>query len=454
MNSKKRKINRYPLLLAEDDILLAEALTEFLESEGYDVYHTRDCKGAISILEKNTIHISLLDKKLIDCEGTEIAEFIINKALKTKMILMTAYGQDKTIKEYISRGAFDFIEKPVNLAKLLKRIDNANRLFLIENTRETEVDLRLKDFKIVGSSPSTQRIRETVNVVAGHNSFVLIQGETGTGKELIARNIHLRSNRNDKMFLSINCASIPETLFESEFFGYEKGAFTGARNSKKGYFEIANYGVLHLDEIGEMPLGFQAKLLRVLESGTFIKLGGTKEMSVDVRIVASTNKNLSEEVKNGAFREDLYFRLAVFSINIPPLRERKEDIPLIAEHLWLNLQNETGKKPVKPNFSSEEFKEREWRGNVRELRNYLERKLIYFDLNENDIEIIPKEFDDFNISEDKIVPLEDYVKDYVLSILKLNGYNKTSTAKVLGMSISTLKRWMKKWGVEIKKTLN
>jgi len=453
MDTEKRKNNRYPILLAEDDILLSEALTEILESEGYTVFHSRDCKGAISILEKNTIHVSLLDKKLVNCEGTEIAEYILKNALKTKMILMTAYGQDKTIKEYISKGVFDFIEKPVNMAQLLKRIENANGLYLIENTRETELDLRLKDYRIVGESPAIRRIRETVKIIAGHNSFVLIQGETGTGKELIARNIHLLSNRKDKMFLSINCASIPETLFESEFFGYEKGAFTGADNAKKGYFEIANFGVLHLDEIGEMPLSFQAKLLRVLESGTFIKLGGTKEVSVDVRIVASTNKDLQKEVKNGNFREDLYFRLAVFTLEIPPLRERKEDIPAIAGHIWKILQREIGERSDFNSFPVEELLTKEWRGNVRELRNHLERTMIYSALPDIDPPDQESKFIDEN-GRDEIILLDEYVKGYVLKVLKKFDFNKMRTAEALGMSISTLKRWIKKWGIEIKKTLN
>lgn len=453
MGPEKKVNSKYPLLLAEDDSLLAIALTEFLEAGGYSVYHTGRCKEAIEILSENVIQVALVDKNLIDCEGTEIAEYILSEKLKTKMILMTAYGRDEKIKDFIRKGAFDFVEKPVDMAKLMKRIENANRMYIYEYSNEAERSQKRSKNEIVGKSPEIKKIKDLIHLVSRHNSSVLILGETGTGKELIAKNIHLQSDRKDKMFLSINCTSIPETLFESEFFGYEKGAFTGAQNSKKGYFEIANYGVLHLDEIGEMPLGFQAKLLRVLESGTFIKLGGTREISVDVRIVASTNKDLLQEVKRGNFREDLYFRLAVFTLAIPPLRKRSEDIPVIAEHLWKILQKELGEKSDFSSFPIEKLMSKEWKGNVRELRNYLERTMIYSDLPGRDVPAQSSTNLEEN-AEDEIVFLDEYVRDYVIYVLKKFDFNKTKTAEALGMSVSTLKRWIKKWGLVVTRSLN
>ncbi len=453
MESKSKTGGNYSLLLAEDDKFLADTLSEFLEGEGYVVYRTDRCKGAIDILREIVIHVAIVDKKLTDCEGTEIAEFISQEGLKTKMILMTAYGPDEKIKEFIKKGAFDFIEKPVDMAKLLKRIDNASRMFLLESSNEIERNKLESRFEIVGESESIKKVKESVRLIAGYNSSVLIYGETGTGKELIARNIHLLSDRKDRMFLSINCASIPENLFESEFFGYEKGAFTGAADQKKGYFEMANYGVLHLDEIGEMPPGFQAKLLRVLENGTFLKVGGTREIKVDVRVVASTNKNLLAEIKKDKFREDLYFRLAVFTITIPPLRERREDIRVIAEHIWRNLKNEIGVKEEFESFPLNELLDKEWKGNVRELRNYLERRMIYATVDSEDsreIDIREKES-----GEDVgVIKLDEYVRDYVIYVLKKFKYNKTRTAAELGMSLSTLKRWISRWGLSVKKSLD
>ncbi len=289
INSKREQI---PLLLAEDDKLLSISIKDFLESEGYKVYTAERCDDAIKFLNRYTINVALVDKKLPDGEGTSISEFIIKNNIKTKMILMTAYGSDKRINEYIRKGAFDFLEKPVELAKLLKRIENANRLYQLEYSQEALEFYQKSAYKIIGNSPEIVTIKRMINLIAQSDSPVLIEGETGTGKELIARNIFLESTRSNKQFISVNCTSIPQNLFESEFFGYEKGAFTGAYKEKPGFFEMANYGVLHLDEIGEMPFEFQAKLLRILEEGSYIKLGGTKEIQVNTRIIAATTKHL------------------------------------------------------------------------------------------------------------------------------------------------------------------
>lgn len=448
-NLKKELI---PLLLAEDDKLLSLSIKDFLESKGFKVYAAERCDEAIKILDHHTINVALVDKKLPDGEGTSISEYIINNNIKTKMILMTAYGSDKRINEYIQKGAFDFLEKPIELEKLLKRIENANKMFQLEYSQDARQFYQESAYQIIGSSPKIIRIRRMISLVAQSDSPVLIEGETGTGKELIARNIFLKSHRSDRQFISVNCASIPENLFESEFFGYEKGAFTGAYKEKPGIFEMANFGVLHLDEIGEMPIEFQAKLLRVLEEGSYIKLGGTKEIQVDVRIITSTNKNLKEEVTSKRFREDLYFRIAVFNINLPPLRERKEDIPLIAEYLWNELILKMGKKKLIPMFSFDDLKNFYWQGNVRELRNHLEKKLIYYSLGEK---IPTADTDDtFNIKEKNIIkPLDNYIHDYILEVLKTFNYNKTKTAKALGLSLSTLKRKLNKWDIRVEKRI-
>jgi len=319
-------------------------------------------------------------------------------------------------------------------------------MFQLEYSRDATENYNKSSYQIIGESPAILNIKKIISLISQSNSPVLIEGETGTGKELIARNIHLESNRSDKQFISVNCASIPENLFESEFFGYEKGAFTGAIKEKPGFFEIANFGVLHLDEIGEMPVEFQVKLLRVLEEGSYIKLGGTKEIQVDVRIISSTNKNLKDEVAAGRFREDLYFRVAVFIIYLPPLRERKEDIPLIAEYLWNDLILKMGKKKSVPIFSFEDLKKNHWRGNVRELRNHLEKKLIYSSMGGS----IQPGLDSHPTVEGKeasVIPLDECIRRHVEDALVKFNYYKTRAASALGISLSTLKRKLKQWGI-------
>lgn len=457
-NSTSKEIP--PLLLLEDEELLSLLIKDYLESKGYKVYTARRCSEALKILELRSINVALVDNKLPDGEGTTVLEYIIENKLKTKMILMTAYGSDKKINEYVQRGAFDFVEKPFHLEQILKRIENANRIFQLDFSQDAVEYYHKSTYRIIGNSPEMERIKKMIHLISQAQGPVLIEGETGTGKELVARNIHIESNRNNKQFISVNCASIPENLFESEFFGYEKGAFTGAYKGKPGYFEMANFGILHMDEIGEMPLEFQAKLLRVLEEGTFIKLGGTKEIQVDVQIIASTNKNLKAEVAAKLFREDLYFRLAVFTIYIPPLRERKEDIPLLAEHLWNELSLKMGKKTSPPGFSLEDLQKYPWKGNVRELRNYLEKKLIYSEM--QDIEQIGEEYqvqtsidslakEPTIMGKREIKPLDDYIREYILDTLKYCQYNKAETARMLGLGLSTLKRKLREWGVVVQR---
>jgi DNA-binding NtrC family response regulator len=365
--------------------------------------------------------------------------------------------------EAMQKGAYHYLPKPYKIDEVRILVTKAlEKRWLRQEVTELKRQVRTQQGgrRLIGASPKMVALTKTLEQIAPTDCTVLIQGETGTGKELVARNIHLESDRGSRQFISVNCASIPENLFESEFFGYEKGAFTGAYKEKPGFFEMANYGILHLDEIGEMPLEFQAKLLRVLEEGTYIKLGGTKEIQVDVRIIASTNKNLEAEAAAKRFREDLYFRLAVFTIHLPALRERKEDIPLIAEHLWNELILKMGKKMAPPGFSFEDLKELPWKGNVRELRNYLEKKLIYSDLAE-----MEEEYRDQPVTSSfspgpgvmngkEIKPLEDYIRDYVLEALKHCNYNKAQTARVLGLGLSTLKRKLQGWGVVVKKDLD
>ena len=444
----------FPILLVEDDANLAEVVAEFLRNQGFVVYHAGTCARARELLDQHDFHVALVDRKLPDGEGTRVAEHIADRGLKTKMILVTAYGMNSRISEFLSQGAFDFLQKPFDLGTLLKRVRNAGRLFQLEFSSQVQHSFEKSVYRIVGESPAIERIRHVIRHVAPTDTTVLISGETGTGKELIARNIHLDSLRSHRQFISVNCASIPENLFESEFFGYKRGAFTGANRDKPGYFEMAASGTLHLDEIGEMPLEFQAKLLRVLEEGTFIKLGGERETRVDVRLVASTNKNLEKESEVGRFRRDLYFRIAVFTMGIPPLRDRPEDIPLIAAHLWKELHQRMGLKESGPPLDATALVNRPWKGNVRELRNFLERRLLYRRMGalpEND----PGDSDAvaYQGSAERIVTLEEYTREYVLSVLSRLDYNKARTARALGIGLSTLKRRLNHWGVQVSRQI-
>lgn len=444
----------FPILLVEDDANLAAVVAEFLGDQGFSVSLAGTCDQARKLLDQHDFHVALVDRKLPDGEGTRVSEHIAARGLKTKMILVTAYGMNNQISEFMSQGAFDFLQKPFDLGTLLKRVRNAGRLYQLEFSSQVQHSFHKSTYRIVGASPAIERIRHVIRHVAPMDTTVLITGETGTGKELIARNIHLDSRRSHRQFISVNCASIPEALFESEFFGYKRGAFTGATRDKPGYFEMAASGTLHLDEIGEMPLEFQAKLLRVLEEGTFIKLGGERETRVDVRLVASTNKNLEKEVEFGRFRRDLYFRIAVFTMGIPPLRDRPEDIPLIAAHVWKELHQRMGLKESGPVLDTANLVNQPWKGNVRELRNFLERRLLYrrmgtFPEGEaGDSGGVPDQR-----SAGRIVPLEEYTREYVLSVLARLDYNKARTARALGIGLSTLKRRLNQWNVQVSRQI-
>jgi len=446
----------FPILLVEDDVNLAAAVADFLQDKGFLVHKAGTCARAREILDHKSVHVAMVDRKLPDGEGTLVADYISARGFKTKMILVTAYGMDQHLSESLKKGAFDFLQKPFDLETLLKRVCNAGRLYRLEFSSQVQHGFLKSAYRMVGKSPEIERIRHVIHHVAPTDTTVLVAGETGTGKELIARNIHLDSHRSQQQFISVNCASIPETLFESEFFGYRRGAFTGATRDKTGYFEMAASGTLHLDEIGEMPLEFQAKLLRVLEGGTFIKLGGEDESRVDVRLIASTNKDLEQEVERGRFRRDLFYRIAVFTIHVPPLRERKEDIPLLAAHLWSGLTQRMGMKESALPVPPEVLFNQPWTGNVRELRNFLERQLLYLRMGR------PAELDVDAGSEGRILKeplegltsLEEHTRNYVIEVLARLDYNKAQTARVLGIGLTTLKRWLKQWDVRVERRLN
>ncbi|WGS65788.1 sigma-54-dependent transcriptional regulator [Marinitoga aeolica] len=440
------------IIIIEDDKNSANILKKFLEKKNYSTDVFYDLKS-VQKINLNNYDVMLLDMILPDGKGTEkIKEFIeINPYLK--VIIMTGFGDVEDAVYSMKSGAFDFIKKPIDLKRLTFIIEKAYEEIALEkeNTKlKYIVQESIKDDFVIGQSEIMRKLIEIVNKVIETDANLLITGETGVGKEVFTRYIQRFSKRKDKPFIIMNCAAIPKDLVESELFGYEKGAFTGADKSKPGKFELADNGTIFLDEIGELPLDIQSKLLRVLENGIIERVGGTKEIKIDVRVIAATNRNLEEEVKKGNFRMDLFYRLNVININIPPIRERKEDIPIFIEFFNKRYSKKYNKKPLK--FSKDAMNmltEYNWPGNIREIRNFVERIFIIFDtnkvINRVDIDIMLKPEENNSNKGVSVMTLEEMEREVILKALKKYNGNKTKTAKALGISLRALQYKLKKY---------
>ncbi|MBK6935242.1 MAG: sigma-54-dependent Fis family transcriptional regulator [Bacteroidales bacterium] len=364
------------ILMVDDEKSVRETLREMLEYENYEVIDAENATKALDLLSSQSFDVILCDIKMPGMDGMELLEKILEN-YDIPVIMISGHGTIETAVDAIKKGAFDFIIKPFDLNRLLISIRNAlDRSNLMEETKRLKNKLS-KKYALIGDSPAMKKLKENIERIAPTDARVLIMGENGTGKENIAHWLHELSPRAKGPFVEVNCAAIPSELIESELFGHEKGAFTSAIKSKKGSFELANNGTLFLDEIGDMSLAAQAKVLRTLEENKITRVGGEKDIPVDVRVIAATNKNLVEEIKNKRFREDLFHRLAVIILEVPPLRERKEDIPLLIDH-FVNELSESIKKPtIKFDENAIEYLiNLPWRGNVRELRNVVERLMI------------------------------------------------------------------------------
>ncbi len=365
------------ILVVDDEKNICMALEGILSDEGYEVITALTAKEGLKKIEKDLPDLVLLDIWLPDIDGLKVLKEIKGQYPQLPVIIISGHGNVETAVKAMKLGAYDFIEKPLSWENTIPPVKNALKL-----SRLTEENIALRQkipfkFELTGKSPAIQRVKEQIKRVAPTKASVLIRGENGTGKELVARAIHHYSPRAQGPFVAVNCAAIPDELIESELFGHEKGAFTGANTRKKGKFELAHGGTLFLDEIGDMSLKTQAKVLRVIQEQVFERVGGTKTIQVDVRIVAATNKNLEEEIEKGNFRADLYYRLNVVPIEVPPLRERKEDIPLLIEEFLEEFAVEThlGRKRVAPDALALLMRYN-WPGNVRELKNMIERLVI------------------------------------------------------------------------------
>ncbi len=365
------------ILIVDDEEAIRTSLRSILEDEGYEVAVAATGAEALKIYGTDPPDLMILDIWMPEMDGLETLRRVKEFVPATQVMMISGHGSIETAVKAIKLGAYDYIEKPLSLENVTLRVKHALEQYrLAQENRSLRTKVQQK-FELVGHSPTMQRLRELIQTAGPTNSRVLIGGENGTGKELVARAIHMHSTRSDHPFVAVNCAAIPETLIESELFGHEKGSFTGATSMKRGQFEQADGGTLFLDEIGDMSLSTQAKVLRALQEQQFTRVGGTKLMKVDVRVLAASNKDLEKEIGNGHFREDLFYRLNVVPIVVPPLRERREDIPALVQHFMRTHAEEQGLrvKEVSPEAMAV-LQQYDWPGNIRELRNLIERLMI------------------------------------------------------------------------------
>ncbi|MBI5026487.1 MAG: sigma-54-dependent Fis family transcriptional regulator [Nitrospirae bacterium] len=448
------------ILVVEDEKGMREVLGILLGGEGYDVTLCDGGPSGINALKKDIYDLVITDLRMPKIGGLDILKTTKELSPETVVVLITAFGTTESAIEAMKLGAFDYIQKPFKMDEIRLIVRNAlekrklkEEVSLLKEQLETYYSLD----NIIGKSPQMQELFSLIKKIAPSDANVLIEGESGSGKELVARAIHNLSIRKERTFVAINCAAIPEGLLESELFGYMKGAFTGAVSNKQGLFEFADRGTLFLDEIGEMPFGLQAKILRVIEDGTFRRLGGTADIKVDVRIITATNKDLKETVTQGLFREDLYFRLNVLSIKIPPLRRRKEDIPVLIEHFLKKYSK--GPKDISPD-AMEVLINYPWRGNVRELENIIERSVLLSEGEVIGVEHLPEEIKSLKI--EPVAPtvsmpagvvnleriIEDIEKEYLLNALEQSKGVKTEAAKLLNLSFRSFRHKLKKYGID------
>ncbi|MBU0485686.1 MAG: sigma-54 dependent transcriptional regulator [Proteobacteria bacterium] len=433
------------ILIIEDEKTVRISLKDALTSEGYSVHGVETGAEGIAALHNCSFTVIITDVRLPDVGGMTILQEASSSCQDTPVIVMTAYGSIEDAVTAMRRGAYDYITKPFNLDELLLLVQRAVELREIkdENSRlRKEIHKRFQFPDVIGESPAMQEIFRLIDKVSPTDTSILLQGESGTGKELIASTIHYQSLRKDRPIIRVNCASLPESLIESELFGYEKGAFTGATARKPGRFELADTGTIFLDEIGDLPLAVQTKLLRVLQEQTFERLGGTKTIKVDVRVITATNKELNKEVKNGNFRQDLFYRLNVVPITLPPLRQRREDIPLLIKALTTKFNDQLGTRVTFSDEAIQDLVKYDFPGNVRELQNIIERMLILAEdgtIKRNDL---PKHIRKLKSETTPLATLAEVAAEaensHIRKILQVTGGNKSKAAEILGVSRKTL----------------
>ena len=442
------------LLIVDDEKNIRTSLSRFFELHGSLATTAENGSQALDLVRKNSFDCIVLDLKLPDIDGITLLDKIREIDLYVPLILLTAHGTTARAVEAIKKGAFDFFEKPADEEKLLIAVRNANQLFRLNREKSDSFRELDRKYQLVGESAPMQVIRDQIDRVASKNTRVLIQGESGTGKELVAYAIHRKSSRRDKPFVKVNCAAIPEDLFESELFGHEKGAFTGAVQQRIGKFEQADGGTLFLDEIGEIPLVLQPKILRALQENEIQRVGASKETRVDIRILAATNRKLEQDVRKGLFREDLYYRLNVFPIVVPPLRERRDDLPGLISYLLLRVCEENNTRPLEIEaVALEELSNYDYPGNIRELRNLLERLMILASSQQitlQDVQhVLPRVAGESERGSRSLLysRLEDTERELILKTLEEHRWHISKVAKILGLERSHLYKKMKQYGI-------
>ena len=441
------------ILIIDDEPTIRMLLSRILELEGYEVLKAKDRATALYILNKQEVQVVLCDVFLPDGNGVDMVQELQPLAPNAKIILLTAHGNITDGVQAIKNGAFDYIVKGDDNRKIIPIVSRAMDAIAAEQKQQSKKkDVRANTVtfgNIVGKSPALAHVISQASKVAATDVAVLINGETGTGKELFAQAIHNASHRSAGAFLALNCSAFSRELLESELFGYKEGAFTGAVKDKRGLLEEANHGTVFLDEIGEMALELQSKLLRVLETGEFVKVGDTKTTRVDVRIISATNRILKEEIANGRFREDLYFRLSVFRIELPPLRQRREDILLLAQHFAERFSKQIGcPVPALSPDAKSLFLSYPWPGNVREMMNTMEHALIVCD-SEVTGEDLPIDMlsDESSTQVDDSLDLKSVERNHIIKVLHHTHGNKTETARLLKIGLTTLYRKIEEYGI-------
>ncbi|HEY4885110.1 MAG TPA: sigma-54 dependent transcriptional regulator [Myxococcales bacterium] len=435
------------ILIVDDEESTRELFAELLQRWGYEVDQTADGHGALKIAAETHPDVIISDLVMPKLDGLALVRALREEQPDTPVVIITGKGTIDAAVEAVREGVFDFVEKPLDPARLKVILQRA--LEKKETLHEMQVLRRRlgqvdSGVGLVGSSPPMRRAMELVEKVAPSKASVVITGQSGTGKEMVARAIHQLSPRRDRPFIAINCSAIPSTLIESEMFGHERGAFTGADQRRLGAWELADGGTLFLDEVGEIPIELQAKFLRVLEEERLRRLGGKSEITVDVRVISATNRDLKEEIRSGRFREDLYFRLNVFHVNLAPLKERREDVPVLVQHFIDRFSKDAGKKlhGVSPQ-AMKLLADYAWPGNIRELRNTLERAVILCGTGIIEPEHLPSELaagggESAYLKLPYGLPLREIEKEYILATLSRLQNNKARTAQALGISEKTL----------------
>lgn len=449
------------ILIVDDELNMRLVLSAMLKKEGFDVSAAANGREALQILQSIKVAVVITDLKMPDIDGMGLLTRVAERYPEIPVIMITAHGTIATAVEALKKGAFDYITKPFDLDDLKNIVSKAIKTRVLKESELSVAPSEIERIGMIGTSPKTMEVFEAIQRVAPTTTTVMITGETGTGKELVADAIHHNSPRKNNPLIKINCAAIAETLMESELFGYEKGAFTGASVTKPGKFELAHKGTLFLDEVAEIPREMQVKLLRVIQEKEFERVGGLRTIKVDVRIIAATNQNLSRQVQAGHFREDLYYRLNVFPIDIPPLRQRKEEILPLVDYFIEKFNKKLGLAVVMDSDVKAMLLRYEWPGNIRELENLVERLLLLARNNRITLQEIPAEFKEaatnvkMTMGEGADKPFKEHVRGQVENVerqmimkcLEESGGNVTQAAKTMGLSRKGLQLKMIKYNL-------